>query len=225
VDCLYQTNVALNGSDQVKTLSSITIKDNSTNNSSTAAFFALSGIATTTLALSELSLTGQYEQTSNAVSLSWEVNDAQGVDAFEVDRSSDGVHFAMVGAVDASASVTAYSYSDNTVIKGQPCFYRISASIAGAQVIYSNIIEAVTTDSPVPAAYSVTQTGGMVYVTNAQYQLDTRYEVFSLSGQLLIGGEAPASSRFSIDVQALQHGIYVVRLVNQRQSQSMEFLR
>jgi hypothetical protein len=218
---MYQTNVALNGSDQVKTLSSITIKDNSTNNSSTAAFFALSGIATTTLALSELSLSGQYEQTSNAVSLSWDVNDAQGVDAFEIDRSSDGVHFAMVGAVDASASVTAYSYSDNTVLKGQPCFYRISASLAGGQVIYSNIIEP---GMPAATTFSVTAAGGTVYVTNSQYTLETHYQVYNLSGQLLLCGEATSDSRWSIDVHALQHGIYVVRVVNAQQSQAMEFL-
>jgi hypothetical protein len=219
---LYETDITLNGTDQEKTLKSITIKDNSTNNSSTAAFFALSGIATSTLALSELSLSGQYEQTSNAVSLSWDVNDAEGVDRFEVDRSQDGVHFSSVGTVDASTSVVAYSYSDNTVVEGQPYFYRISASLAGGQVIYSNIIEPTM---PVATAYSITEAAGTVYVTNSQYTLETHYGVYNLSGQLLLGGEAPSASRFSIDAQALPHGIYVVRLVNPRQSQSMEFLR
>jgi hypothetical protein len=117
---LYQTVISLNSTDQERTLTSITILDNSTNSSATAAFFAVSGIATTTLALTELSLSGQYQSSGNAsgnaIVLNWDATGTTGPGQFDVQRSIDGITFMTIGSIspDALAVSAAYSYTDNT---------------------------------------------------------------------------------------------------------------
>jgi len=75
------------------------------------------------------------------------------------------------------------------------------------------------------AFYSVTQNAGTLYVNNSQSGLQTNFEVFGISGQLYAKGTTPATSRFTVDMQSLVHGIYVIRLENKKQAQSIEFLR
>jgi hypothetical protein len=222
---LYQTAITLNGTDQEKTLTQIRIQDNSTNSSATAAFFAVSGTATTTLALTELSVSGQYRSSGNAMILNWEAVGSTGPAQFDVQRSVDGTTFTTIGSVnaDALAASAAYSYADNTVSKGQSYFYRVEETSSAGPSVYSNIIQLQTTAAA--AFYSVSQNAGTLYVNNGQPEGQTNYQIFGISGQLYAKGTASAASRFSIDMQSLAHGIYVIRLENKQQAQSIEFLR
>jgi hypothetical protein len=227
--CLYQTVIALNATDQERTLTSITILDNSTNSQATAAFLAVSGIATTTLALNELSLSGQYQTSGNtsgnAVALNWDATGATGPGQFDVQRSVDGTTFTTIGSVslDAQAESAAYSYTDNTVSQGRSYFYRIAEMPSVGPSLYSNIIRLQT--AAAASFYNITQNAGTLYVNNSQSGLQTNFGVFGISGQLYAKGTAPATSRFTIDMQSLAHGIYVIRLENEKQAQSIEFLR
>jgi len=227
--CLYQTVIALNSTDQERTLTSITILDNSTNSQATAAFFAVSGIATTTLALNELSLSGQYQSSGNAsgnaIALNWDAIGATGPGQFEVQRSVDGTTFTTIGSVslDAQAVSAAYSYTDNTVSQGRSYFYSIAEMPSVGPSRYSNIIQLQT--AAAASFYTITQNAGTLYVNNSQPGLQTNFGVFGISGQLYAKGTAPATSGFTIDMQSLAHGIYVIRLENEKQAQSIEFLR
>jgi hypothetical protein len=226
---LYQTVVTLNSGDQTRTLTSISIQSNTTNYAGTAAFFAVSGIATTTLALTDLSLTGQYLSSGNASGnktvLNWDAAGVTGRGQFDVQRSIDGTTFTTIGSInaDAVAASAAYSYADNTVSQGQSYFYRVEETSSTGPSVYSNIIQLQTTAAA--AFYSVSQNAGTLYVNNGQPEGQTNYEVFGISGQLFAKGTASATSRFSIDMQSLAHGIYVIRLENKQQAQSIEFLR
>ena len=223
---LYQTVISLNSADQERTLTSITILDNSTNSSQTAAFFAVSGIATTTLALTELSLSGQYQSSGNTVALNWDAAGATGPGQFDIQRSVDGTTFTTIGSVspDAQAVSAAYAYTDNTVSQGQSYFYRVAETPSAGPSVYSNIIQLQTT-AAAASFYSVSENAGTLYVNNSQSGGQTNFEVFGISGQLYAKGTAPATSRFSIDLQSLVHGMYVIRLENEKQAQSIEFLR
>ena len=223
---LYQTVISLNSTDQVRTLTSITILDNSTNSSQTAAFFAVSGIATTTLALTELSLTGQYQPSENTVALNWDATGATGPGKFDIQRSPDGTTFTTIGSVspDALALSAAWSYTDHSVSQGQSYFYRVEETPSTGSSVYSNIIQ-LQTAAAAASFYNITQNAGTLYVNNSQSGLQTNFEVFGISGQLYVKGSAPATSRFTIDMQSLAHGIYVIRLENEKQAQSIEFLK
>jgi hypothetical protein len=222
---LYQTVITLNATDQLRTLTGISILDNSTNSQATAAFFAVSGIATTTLALNELSLSGQYQPSGNTIALNWEATGVTGPGQFDVQRSVDGTTFTTIGSVspDAMAGSAAFSYTDNTVSQRQTYFYRIAEMPSVGPSLYSNIIQLQT--AAAASFYNVSQNAGTLYVNNSQSGLQTNFEVFGISGQLYAKGTAPATSRFSIDMQSLAHGIYVIRLENEKQAQSIEFLR
>jgi hypothetical protein len=226
--CLYQTAITLNSADQERTLTSITILDNSTNSSQTAAFFAVSGIVTTTLALNELSLSGQYQPSGNtsgnAIVLNWDAAGVTDPGQFDVQRSVDGTTFTTIGSVspDGLGVNAAYSYIDHSLSQGQSYFYRIAETSSAGPSVYSNVIQLQTAAT---AFYSVTQNAGTLYVNNSQSGLKTNFEVFGISGQLYAKGIAPATSRFTIDMQSLAHGIYVIRLESEKQAQSIEFLR
>jgi hypothetical protein len=228
---LYQTVITLNSSDQVRTLNSISIQSNTTNYSATAAFFALSGIATSTLALTDVSLSGQYQSSGNAsgnaMVLNWDAIGTTGPGQFDVQRSVDGISFATIGSIshDGLAVSAAYSYADNTISQGQSYFYRVEETSSAGSSVYSNIIQLQTTAAAASSFYNITQNAGTLYVNNSQSAEQTNYEVFGISGQLYAKGTAPAMSRFSIDMQSLAHGIYVIRLENEKQAQSIEFLK
>jgi hypothetical protein len=223
---LYQTIITLNSADQERTLTSISILDNSTNNSATAAFFAVSGVATTTLALNELSLSGQYQASEKATTLNWDVTGTTGPGQFDVQRSVDGTTFTTIGSVsfDALTGSAAYAYTDNGVSQGRSYFYRVEETSSATASVYSNIIQ-LQTKTEVAAFYSVSQNAGTLYVNNSLSGLQTNYEIFGIAGQLYAKGIAPATSRFTVDMQSLAHGIYVIRLENEKQAQSIEFLR
>jgi len=222
---LYQTVISLNSTDQERTLTSITILDNSTNSSQTAAFFAVSGVATTTLALNELSLSGQYQPSGNTVALNWDATGATGPVQFVVQRSAEGTIFTTIGSIspDGLAVSAAYSYTDNSISQGQSYFYRIEETPLAGPSVYSNMIQLQT--AAAASFYNITQNAGTLYVNNSQPGLQANFEVFGISGQLYAKGTAPATSRFTIDMQSLAHGIYFIRLENEKQAQSIEFLR
>jgi hypothetical protein len=221
---LYQTAITLNAADQLKTLNRIDILDNSTNNQATAAFFALSGVVTTTLALEQLTVNGQYQSSANVVSLSWNVTGTADAALFDVQRSTNGTDFNTIGSVSATniATGSTYSYADNDMVRGQTYFYRIVETENGGPELYSNIIHLQTA---APSGYTVATSGNTLYVNNAISSLPANFEIFGLSGQLYLKGIAPAASNFSLDIHSLAHGVYVIRLANQDQSQSIEFLR
>lgn len=222
---LYQTVITLNSTDQERTLTSISILDNSTNNQATAAFFAVSGIVTTTLALNELSLSCEYQATGNAIVLNWDATGTTVSGQFEVQRSTDGATFTTIGSVspDALAVSAAYSYTDHTVLHGQTYFYRLAEMPSIGPFLYSNIIQLQA--AAVASFCTVSQDACTLYVNNSQPGLQTNYEVFGISGQLYAQGRAPGTTRFTIDMQSMAHGIYVIRLENEKQEQSIEFLK
>lgn len=222
--CLYQTNITLNAADQVKSLSQILIQDNSTNNLSTAAFFALSGIATSTLALNAVDLSGQYNANTHSIGLQWNVdadpNSRQTTTCF-VERSTDGVNFTRVASLEAG-SQPAYSWTDNNISAGNNYNYRILASTPSGQEVYSNTIEMETGTATSMA--TVSSVAGMLYVNPGTAVEPTQYAVYSMSGQLYLKGTAPAGNRFEVATSALPHGVYVIRLQWPANDQSVEFL-
>jgi hypothetical protein len=227
---LYQTNITLNTTDQVKKLSQIVIQDNSTNNQATAAFFAVSGIATSTLALNQVELSGQYQATTNSIDLDWNitagVNSLDGMQ-YAIQRSVDGTTFLTIASMHATMSSdnTNYGYSDNSVQAGESYYYRVLEIAPSQEEAYSNIIQVQTPGSK--PKFTVVPAGDLLYV-NANAGSSTQaiqYAVYSIAGQEYSKGVATAGSLFTVSLHGLAHGIYFIRLQLPNTSQAVEFLR
>lgn len=223
---LYQTVINLNGADQVKHLSQISILDNITNNQATAAFLAVSGIATTTLALNTMTLSGTFQADMDEAILTWQVTNTSNVDLFEIQRSADGTTFTTIGTLypPASGNVFRYTFVDKDVPENQDFLYRLVGTSTIQPDWYSNIIELRTAAGNRPK-FSVSQSFGMLYVNTNMPSTPTAFEIVGLSGQVLIKGVAPPTSRFEVDVRQLVHGIYMIHLQASDQSRTVGFLR
>lgn len=73
------------------------------------------------------------------ISLSWN-NTASNQNGFQVERSTDGALFSILG----STGKTATSYADSTVVAGVGYYYRVAAFNSGGNSSYSNVITAGT---------------------------------------------------------------------------------
>lgn len=73
--------------------------------------------------------------------LQWQTTDEINTDAFEVERSFDGLHFSAIGTVDAANSngTNLYSFTDNPLSQ-QNCFYRLKMIDQDGSFTLSNII-------------------------------------------------------------------------------------
>lgn len=223
---LYQTVISLNTTDQSKNLSSILIYDNSTNNNSTAAFFAVSGAAPGTLALNSITLNGQYNAANQVVSLDWNIiTDANGSDGekYEIQRSSDGYNFTGIAQIDAAATGTDnYFWQDNSIQQGQSYVYRILGTAPTGQEIYSNSIRIIA--SQAQSKFSAYQSASTLYVNTGTSSQPVQFAVYSISGQEYRKGTSSGTDRFTVDLYGLASGIYLIRLQNGNGSETIEFM-
>src|SRR4029077_14580534 len=93
-------------------------------------------------------LTGAVVGNSGNVSLAWKDN-SDNETGFQVERSTDGANFAIIGT--AAANTT--SYRDSTAAKGQRYYYRVCAKNNVGLSGYSNVVTTPTaTPTPTPTA-------------------------------------------------------------------------
>lgn len=225
---LYQTTITLTAADQVKNLAQVIITDNSTNNLSTAAFFALSGIKTSTLALNNVDLSALFESTTNTIDLHWEMiggPSTSGGVQYEIQRSGDDAAFSTLATMDAT-NADAYSWSDNTIQTGASYYYRILQTSAAGEARYSNVVH-IQTPGSTRSNYTVTQSGDLLYVNTGSTSRTQplEYAVYNMAGQRYVSGTATAGNVFTVNLHALTHGIYFIHLQGSTGSQAVEFLR
>jgi hypothetical protein len=75
--------------------------------------------------------------------LNWHVTENNAVDHFEIERSTDGVHFTVVRIINSHSSesnVVSYSYNDPMPIGSADVFYRIKIVNISNGISYSNVI-------------------------------------------------------------------------------------
>jgi hypothetical protein len=102
--------------------------------------FNVNGLCSWNLADNPIGFTGVLK--GNASVLSWVVHTDMGADAFEVQWSSDGVHFNKVGTVEAAMGGGAkqqYQYSHYGVIDG-PNYYRLKVITRSKPAVLSNVV-------------------------------------------------------------------------------------
>ncbi|HEY4337992.1 MAG TPA: T9SS type A sorting domain-containing protein [Puia sp.] len=77
---------------------------------------------------------------SSGVLLQWQTSFAADVQQFEVERSTDGTHFAAIGQVSANPDSAAYSFTDALLPPGGSFIYRLRILDINGSPEYSNVI-------------------------------------------------------------------------------------
>lgn len=160
------------------------------------------------LPLRLISFTGISSVSGNK--LNWKVGEQSGIQQYDIERSSDGMHFAKIGSVIASTQSTYnYQFNDATAVTAVN-FYRLKI-VEYDRASYSQIIRLTNagknaiTLSPNPAKNKVLLQSNNTKLLNSNARLST------LDGKILKQMQI-TELPFAIDVSTLSKGMYLLQL-------------
>ncbi len=153
----------------------------------------------------------QAKKSGTQVVLNWKTANEVGISSYEVEKGTDGQHFAMVGTVPGGLASGSYSLLDKTAGKGT-IYYRLriidsktGASYGPVAAVSDEAPELFIAPNPV--------------VTSLQVQypqsVNGYLEISTATGQKVRRvAAAPGTTATSLDVQALQPGMYYLLYYN-----------
>jgi hypothetical protein len=165
---------------------------------------------------------------ANTVELNWATATEQNNKLFEIERSADGMLFEKIGDIagaDNSQLERRYTYTDVQPLKGMS-YYRLRQVDFDGRSSYSPVRttnigkNAVITMAPSPATDIITIS------TESPAQDDAAWQVFDVSGRLVLAGIWPAEAlSLDMEVHSLPEGAYTFRLVNRQNLMVKQFYK
>lgn len=157
-----------------------------------------------------VSFTGRHTPTGNQ--LEWVVADQQSIQSYEVERSTNGIHFSPVGSIPANNFLSfTYRYTDPATLSGV-IYYRLKV-VEHTRISYSSIIRltlnrhATVTLSPNPVQHTA------ILQTSEQQLLNTTAYLTDMQGKTIRQMKLTRLP-FSINMAMLPAGGYLLRLNN-----------
>lgn len=155
---------------------------------------------------------------SNIVQLNWQTANEVNTAYFNIQRSTDAVHFSNVGIVNAHnrSGLNDYSYDDNVAgISATKLYYRLQEVDIDAQGTYSKIV-AVNPDEA-NATLSIYPNPAKDYfnlISSSPEDLKgARLSIVDLSGQVLLKQSLFADGNQQISISSLVRGMYIIKIV------------
>ncbi|MDQ6609255.1 MAG: T9SS type A sorting domain-containing protein [Bacteroidota bacterium] len=159
---------------------------------------------------------------NNGASLTWDIEAAENVRAYEIERSTDGSSFSKIGSVSAT-SQKAYTFTDDKVVAVIE-YYRIKSVDNNGQFFYSPILSFKNGRSSVVFKAFPTITHGIVTLQHDAATSSATIAVALTDGRVVKTIVPAAGSQQTIlDLSFVQAGIYFVRYNNG--SGSMETMK
>jgi len=171
-----------------------------------------------------LSFTGTL-QNNKTVLLNWQTTAEYNNDRFEVERSNDGINFATLGSVKGNGTASTahnYSFVDASPMNGTN-YYRLRQVDFDGHYDYSNIVLIRISNKPVVTALYNIQSNSIQVNFNAQ-QSKTPIQLFASNGQLIKSGLVNNSSRYTLELPVLAGGIYMLRVITEKNSYTEKIL-
>jgi uncharacterized delta-60 repeat protein len=155
---------------------------------------------------------------SKSVMLNWESANEQTVQTYEIERSTDAIHFAKIGSLSATGNTNYlkdYSFED---IQPLPVsFYRLRIINTNNSVEYSKIVVVKFENSSLLQAFPNPVKNNLnVQITQPKGAIQLR--LFDISGRLVKAYELESNGSTlssTIDLSSIQRGIYFLRANNQ----------
>lgn len=165
------------------------------------------------LPLNWLSFDVQKQQ-AKVVLVSWVTANENNVLNFQIERSSDGIHFETIGTIVASGNNTAASYyfTDNTISESGIYYYRIKENDVDGLYTFSSI-QVITIEAP----FSIypNPTSGIVHIVFTTDPGPGSYIVmYDAVGRILNQIPVEASDQSDIDLSGYASGVYVLKIVS-----------
>jgi hypothetical protein len=166
------------------------------------------------LPLTWLSFMGQV--TAGQAILEWHVGDETGNDHFEIDHSTDGVHFSEIGRLSNGNNnhiqgIQKYQFTDPNPAPGQN-FYRIKQVDIDGRYSYSSVVEVNVSSAPAAIRLQTNPVRNALTLVNPGRQLINRLQILDLTGRVILDQTLNSSDLWiTADVQAIQPGYYLLR--------------
>ncbi|MBK9329490.1 MAG: lamin tail domain-containing protein [Sphingobacteriales bacterium] len=167
----------------------------------------------------------------DAVTINWTTASEKNSAYFEVERSSDAIHFTSLTRIQAankSNQVTHYQYTDEYPLRGINYYRLKQQDIGNVSAVYSNIIqtECTATNTATQVFYN-SETGIMVCLNSGSTK-DMLFNLYEISGRLIYSETKTMNSGYTAIPltmpNKLADGIYVVRIINGAQITSIKIL-
>ncbi len=170
---------------------------------------SLATCAQTVLAVNLFNLSAQADQAKQQIPLHWTVANDQQTRFYEIQRSTDGIHFSSLQTMASALSATqkTYNYIDKAPAYGDN-YYRIKKVDLNGVISYSNIAKAALQISndivlmPNPAS---------AYINVISKTSMGQVQLFNAKGQLLQTIK-PQSSFYKLETSKLAAGQYFIRI-------------
>ena len=169
------------------------------------------------------SFTGYYN--GSFTKLLWSDQAETGLNNFEVEKSSDGIHFSSLATVAPNAiSASGYSYIDNSKIEGI-LYYRLKINETG-RFTYSNIISIKSGVKGTGLSLYPNPVVSTLIAEHAPAVSGTVINIFSADGKLVMSQKAVAGSlKTAINVNMLQKGNYTFIMNDAAGKSSVNFIK
>jgi hypothetical protein len=188
-----------------------------------------------TLPVSLTSFSGSYS--NRAATLRWETENEINFDHFEIERSSNGNDYIVVGSIQAAgnnANQKQYTFSDNLSSLSQTVFtYRLKMVDIDSKIRYSNIImirKEVSDISGIAINPSPVRMNGMTPTLRftAQSAGNADMKVIDLSGKIILQRRTKVYegiNSISVDrLEQLRPGTYILQLINDNETSATTFI-
>lgn len=150
----------------------------------------------------------EAKKNNNSVSVNFSVANENNIAVYHILRSSDGIHFEMIGSVyplNIESQITAYSFEDPNPLNGLS-YYRIQTVERDGQTAHSKIVHTNTTSAtylfpnPTTDAVNIVASGIM-----------TRIEIYNAVGQSILEQNTEATE-ITVPLSHLSAGIYYAKV-------------
>ena len=163
---------------------------------------------------------------NSQVLLQWNIERADGLQGFEVQRSVDGgSHFQGIGNVSWIAGQNDYSFTDNASSLSGPVLYRLKITDNNLVYKYSNTVAV-----KIPAAFNITlspnpSNGHIIASFRSVNTQRWQVTVSDFAGRVLMRSQwQPGQQNYLLDAQRLQQGAYVLSVANEENVRSVPFV-
>ena len=180
----------------------------------------------TNLPLKMLTFKGALKE--NAVHLDWTTANEYNTGGFEVERSTDGEIYTALGWVNSlgSAALNSYTYTDNSVVKGNKYYYRLKQVDKDGKFVYSSIvIVAYLSDKNWVNVYpNPVKDNLFIQRQNGSYS-NTSIVITDVSGKVVFQNNSTLSTTLKVETANWSNGVYIIKLNSNEGSSTMKIVK
>lgn len=181
------------------------------------------------LPISLINFNAQVRNTN--VQLSWSTATESNSDHFDVERSTDGVHFTSIGKVAAAGNsndIKEYGYADDQAyhLKESQLYYRLQLVDKDGRTAYSKVVPVTLISSPVAFKIFPNPVHDLLTI---QYSAPAKsnLHILDINGKQFYQStlEANNNGTHKVDVSTLPAGTYIIKFMSNQRIEIQKFIK